>query len=171
MRRRNSGCSWKFPPTGSPSTRKEDPTPVLLDDETFRMFIDLLHTVASRMARRLDIHGAKLDQLLQKVNSMSDNANNLQAQFQQEFDSFKADVEAQTSEIASVRVAFNGLNQQLAAALQAARDAGATQVQLAALQALHQTLLANTQGMVEAVATNTQSEGQTGTETPSTERA
>lgn len=67
----------------------------------------------------------------------------------------KNDVAAQTTVIASVKTFIGGLSDQLAAALEAASAAGATEDQLAELTALDAAVKSNTEALSAAVPANT----------------
>jgi predicted aminopeptidase len=105
---------------------------------------------------------ALIQQLQQQVQKMSD-------RLQGGLDALKADVAAQGTVIASATTAFQGLSQQLADALAAAKNAGATDAQLADLTAVQQGLEANTAALRAAIPQNTSAAGSevSGTTPPS----
>lgn len=98
-------------------------------------------------------------QLQQQVQTMSDRIDT-------ELSSLQADVAAQGTVIASATTAFRGLSDQLAAALEQARNAGATENQLAAVTSVHQAVLANTANLAAAIPQNTPSANDPGTQQP-----
>lgn len=74
---------------------------------------------------------------------------------QDNIDVLKVDVTTLTSVDESAIALLNGLSTQLAAAIQAAIDAGATQAQLQSLADFHSTLTTQTSALADAVAANT----------------
>ncbi len=75
--------------------------------------------------------------------------------FDTELAQLRSDVAAQSTVIASATTAFHGLAAQLAAAETAARNAGATEAQVAGVAAVRQSLEANTAALAAAVPANT----------------
>lgn len=105
-----------------------------------------------RLLERLDQLSAQLTAAqtatIQEIRIMSD-------AFQNEIAQLQADVAAQGSVIASATIAFQGLASQIAVAEQKARDAGATDAQIAAVAAVRQGLEANTEALSAAIPQNT----------------
>lgn len=75
--------------------------------------------------------------------------------FKAELEAMRADMEAQTTVANSMKVAFDGLTGQLAAAIANSKAAGATSEELAAVQQLHDQMKANTQTMIDATKAGT----------------
>lgn len=140
--------------------------PVLLDDATaalvFRALtrvppvsgqaiLSLLQEQGIAIAEQKHI----LVQLSTKVGIMSDTQKTTDQQFLDELESFKADMQKQTTVANGLKVAFAGVAQQLADQIAAAQNKGASPEELAGLVSLHQGLLANTDTMASAVTTGT----------------
>ncbi len=77
--------------------------------------------------------------------------------FESEMAQLRADVAAQSSVIASATAAFRGIAAQLVTAEAAAKNAGATDAQIAGVATLRQGLEANTSALASAVPANTAS--------------
>ena len=94
------------------------------------------------------VETALLHEILKEIRHMSDNFGN-------ELTRLQADVSAQGTVIASATTAFQGLAAQLAAAEEAARNAGATDAQIASVAAVRQGLESNTAALAAAIPANT----------------
>lgn len=140
--------------------------PVMLDDATaalvFRALtrvppvsgqaiLSLLQEQGIAIAEQKHI----LVQLSTKVGIMSDTQKTTDQQFLDELESFKADMQKQTTVANGLKVAFAGVAQQLADQIAAAQNKGASADELAGLVSLHQGLLANTDTITSAVTTGT----------------
>lgn len=89
-----------------------------------------------------------LQQIFQELKRMSET-------FDRELTQLRDDVAAQGTVIASATAAFNGLVAQLTAAETSARNAGATDAQVAGVSSVRQTLEANTAALAAAIPANT----------------
>ena len=89
-----------------------------------------------------------LQHILEELKTMSDTISS-------ELSRLRDDVAAQGTIIASATAAFRGLAAQLAAAEASARDAGATDAQVAGVAAVRQTLETNTASLAAAIPANT----------------
>jgi hypothetical protein len=77
------------------------------------------------------------------------------AQIDDDLDALTASVAAQTTVIGSAKTAFTGLQQQLADAIAAAKNSGATPAQLAKLEGLNSALAAETADLAAAIPQST----------------
>lgn len=93
-------------------------------------------------------------QILERLQAMSD-------AFDTELSALRSDVAAQSSVIASATTAFQGLAAQIAAAEAAAKNAGATPDQIAAVTAVRTGLEANTAALAAAIPANTPAQSPT----------
>lgn len=91
---------------------------------------------------------AFLQLILKEMKRMSDT-------FDSELAQLRSDVAAQSTVIASATAAFQGLAAQIAAAERAAKDAGASDAQIAGVAAVRQTLESNTAALAAAIPANT----------------
>lgn len=94
--------------------------------------------------------GAVLQLILKEMKRMSDT-------FDNELTQLRADVAAQSTVIASATAAFLGLAAQLSAAEATAKNAGATDTQIASVAAVRQSLETNTAALAAAIPANTPS--------------
>lgn len=93
---------------------------------------------------------AFLQLILKEMKRMSDT-------FDTELAQLRSDVAAQSTVIASATAAFQGLATQLAAAETAAKNAGASDIQIASVAAVRQSLESNTASLAAAIPANTPS--------------
>jgi septal ring factor EnvC (AmiA/AmiB activator) len=118
------------------------------EDETEMLSLMRRFIALCRRKPVIPAEGAMFHEILKEIRQMSDTFNNELAQLQ-------ADVAAQSTVIASATTAFQGLAAQIAAAETAARNAGATDVQVAGVASVRQALEANTAALAAAVPANT----------------
>jgi len=107
------------------------------------------------------VEGAMFHEILKEIRHMSDMFANELAQLQ-------ADVAAQGTVIASATTAFQGLAAQIAAAETAAKNAGASDTQVAGIAAVRQGLEANTAALAAAVPANTPAAATSAVPSPAT---
>ena len=107
------------------------------------------------------VEGAMFHEILKEIRHMSDTFANQLAQLQ-------ADVAAQGTVIASATTAFQGLAAQIAAAVTAAKNAGASDTQVAGIAAVRQGLEANTAALAAAVPANTPAAATSAVPSPAT---
>lgn len=114
--------------------------------------LDLFFRLLAGSIRGQTAPSVTLDQLAAFIN---EGFNKMSDKLQTGLDQLKADIASQATVIASATTAFQGLSQQLADALAAAKAAGATEAQLAELTSLQQGVEANTAALAAAVPQNT----------------
>ena len=106
-----------------------------------------------------DVEPCSTTLILQELKRMSDT-------FDDEMTKLRGDVAAQSTVIASATEAFRGLAAQLVAAEAAAKNAGATDAQVAGVTTLRQQLEANTASLAAAIPANTDTSAPTPAPTP-----
>lgn len=115
------------------------------------VIIDMLTAQGQDIAEQRKL----LQQLQGQMDTMSQTNQSTDQMFQAELASFGDDLKKQTTVANGLKVAFAAVAQQLAAAIDAASKAGASEAELTSLRAMHADLLGNTTTMSEAVTTNT----------------
>ncbi len=110
----------------------------------------LLRELVDEMPRSSDAETSVLTLMLKEIHTMSDS-------FESEMTQLRADVAAQSSVSATATAAFRGITAQLVTAEAAAKNAGATDAQIAGVATLRQGLEANTSALASAVPANTAS--------------
>lgn len=129
-----------------------------LEDETEMLSLLRRFLALCRRNPVSPVEGA-MREILKEIRHMSDI-------FANELSQLQADVAAQSTVIASATLAFQGLAAQLAAAETAAKNAGATESQIAGVAAVRQGLEANTNALAAAIPANTPASVPAGASTP-----
>lgn len=137
--------------------------PVTLADDLVALLIRALMgrppTAGQVIINMLDQQESLLQQLIAKVEEMSQTQSQSDQDFRAELQAFTADVEKQTTVANGLKVAFAGLAQQVSDLLAQRQAAGATPDELKGLQELHQAVSANTD-LMSAVTANTQAQNE-----------
>lgn len=138
--------------------------PVLLPDDLalilFRALTRVPPVSGHVIQDMLTEQGKLLHHIQGQLCTMSQNTQTTDQQFQAELSSFADDLRQQTTVTNGLKIAFATVAEQLAAAIEAAKNSGASEEELTSLRSLHAGLRDNTTTITQAITENTAAAGE-----------
>lgn len=133
--------------------------PVLLPDDLalilFRQLVRVPPVSGHVIQDMLTEQGKLLHHIQGQLHTMSQTSQTTDQQFQEELASFADDLRQQTTVTNGLKIAFSAVAEQLAAAIEAAKNSGASEDELTSLRSLHAGLRDNTTTITQAITENT----------------
>lgn len=131
----------------------------------------MLKALLDETLREILVPAGSPNPVLDEVHKLRMEIRQMSESLSNKIETLKADIAAQTSEVASVKTFVAGLSTQLSTAIAAAKAAGATDDQLQELTDLDGAVKANTADLASAVVANTPSATDTTTASADTSAA